>query len=193
MGLQSRVTFTMRNLDRLKCIQAVDDGDLKPGRAAERLGLTTRQVRRLVRRYAQEGPIGLTSRRFDHPSNNQLDRSLRRWVIRILHEQYADFGPTLAAEKLRTRHKVVLAKETVRQLQIASGLCIPRKLPPPKVQQPQSFNTASCRIGLVNPLSAPPKTVVLRTARWRRRLRTATHLFARRGQPGRADTPYAGA
>ena len=48
----ARVTMTMRDLDRLKCIQAVVDGNLKPGRAAERLGLTTRQVRRLTRRYA---------------------------------------------------------------------------------------------------------------------------------------------
>jgi hypothetical protein len=41
---------------------------------------------------------------------------------------YADFGPTLAAEKLRTKHGIDLAKETVRQLQIAVGLWIPRKL-----------------------------------------------------------------
>ena len=40
----ARVTMTMRDLDRLKCIQAVVDGNLKPGQAAERLGLTTRQV-----------------------------------------------------------------------------------------------------------------------------------------------------
>jgi hypothetical protein len=40
----------MRELDRLKCIQAVIDGDLKPGRAAERLGLTVRQIERLVLR-----------------------------------------------------------------------------------------------------------------------------------------------
>ena len=39
-----RVTFAMRDLDRLKCIQAVVDGDLKLVRASERLGLTTRQV-----------------------------------------------------------------------------------------------------------------------------------------------------
>ena len=138
MRLQARVTFAMRDLDRLKCIQAVIDGDLKPGRAAERLGLTGRQVRRLARRYAQEGPIGLTSRRFDRPSNNRLDSDLADQVIRILREHYADFGPTLAAEKLRTRHKVVLAKETVRRLQIVAGLWIPRKLRPPKVHQPRA-------------------------------------------------------
>ena len=35
----ARVTVTMRELDRLKCIQAVVDGDLKPmsGRRAARL------------------------------------------------------------------------------------------------------------------------------------------------------------
>lgn len=38
---QSTVTFAMRDFDRLKCIQAVIDGELKPIRAAERLGLTT--------------------------------------------------------------------------------------------------------------------------------------------------------
>jgi hypothetical protein len=43
MRLNTKVTFAMRDLDRLKCIQAVVDGDLKPIRAAERLGLTTRQ------------------------------------------------------------------------------------------------------------------------------------------------------
>lgn len=36
------VTLNMRELDRLKVIQAVVDRVLKPGRAAERLGLTVR-------------------------------------------------------------------------------------------------------------------------------------------------------
>jgi hypothetical protein len=31
----AKVTMTMRDLDRLKCIQAVADGNLEPGRAAE--------------------------------------------------------------------------------------------------------------------------------------------------------------
>jgi hypothetical protein len=43
------ITMAMRELDRLKVIQAVIDGILKPSRAAERLGLTDRQVRRFVK------------------------------------------------------------------------------------------------------------------------------------------------
>jgi hypothetical protein len=88
----------MRDLDRLKCIQAVVDGDLKPIRAADRLGLTTRQVRRLARRYAVAGPVGLISQRFNRPSNNRLDDALADRVIKILRSMHADFGPTLATE-----------------------------------------------------------------------------------------------
>lgn len=43
-------------LDRLKCVQGFVDGQLKPSAVATRLGVTTRQVRRLVRRYEQHGP-----------------------------------------------------------------------------------------------------------------------------------------
>lgn len=134
----AQVTVTMRELDRLKCIQAVVDGDLQPIRAAERLGLTSRQVRRLAMRYRVEGPAGLISRRRDRPSNNRLDSGLEEQVVRILRESYPDFGPTLAAEKLAARHQIVLAKETVRRLQISAGLWIPRRLRPPKVQQPRA-------------------------------------------------------
>ncbi len=132
------VTLTMRELERLKCIQGVVDGDLKPGRAAERLGLTVRQIERLVIRYRADGPIGLVSRHRNRPGNRGLKTDLAEHVLGILRAHYSDFGPTLAAEKLRTRHNVVLAKETVRQLQIASGMWIPRKLRPPKVQQPRA-------------------------------------------------------
>ena len=137
MRQNTRVTFAMRDFDRLKCIQAVVDGELKPLRAAERLGLTTRQVRRLARRYAAAGPVALISKRFSRPSNNRLDDAMADRVIELLRSTYADFGPTLATEKLRTKHGIDLAKETVRQLQIAVGLWIPRKLRPPRIQQPR--------------------------------------------------------
>ena len=44
------ITRHMRDLDRLKTIQAVIDREMKPGRAAERLGLSVRQIERMVMR-----------------------------------------------------------------------------------------------------------------------------------------------
>lgn len=137
MRHQARVTVSMRELDRLKCIQAVIDGQTKPIRAAERLGISTRQLRRLVERYRIAGPTGIISRRCNRPSNNRLEADLEQQVVQILRETYSDFGPTLAAEKLALRHGIVLAKETVRRLQMSSGLWIPRKLRPVKIHQPR--------------------------------------------------------
>jgi hypothetical protein len=60
-----------------------DNGELKPIRAAERLGLTTRQVRRLARRSAAAGPVGLVSKRFSRPSNNRLHDVIAGQVIKL--------------------------------------------------------------------------------------------------------------
>ncbi|MGP8473898.1 helix-turn-helix domain-containing protein [Burkholderia sp. PR2] len=90
------VTLNMRELDRLKVIQAVVDLGLRPGRAAERLGLTVRQIERLVIRYRESGAAGLTSRKRGRPGNRRLDEELARRALTIIRERYADFGPTLA-------------------------------------------------------------------------------------------------
>lgn len=71
MGRTGAITMTTRELDRLQIIQSVIDGHLKPGRAAERLGMTDRQLRRLVTRVRQEGPAGIVSQRSGWPSNNR--------------------------------------------------------------------------------------------------------------------------
>jgi Homeodomain-like domain len=122
----------MRELDRLECILAVINGELQQALAAERLGITTRQLRRLVVRYRLEGPIGLMSRHRNRPGNRRLKGDLENQVVRILRDNYPDFGPTLATKMLAERHRIVLAKETVRRIQVAAGMWVPRRLRPPK-------------------------------------------------------------
>lgn len=48
----------------------------------------------------------------------------------------------LAAKKLRERHGIDLATETVRRIMIDAGFWVPRKLRPPKVHQPR--NRCAC-------------------------------------------------
>lgn len=98
------VTLNMRELDRLKVIQAVVDLGLKPGRAAERLGLTVRQIERLVIRYRESGAAGLASRKRGGPGNRRLDTDLAQRALTIIRDRYTDFGPTLACEKLWECH-----------------------------------------------------------------------------------------
>lgn len=129
--------MSLGELSRLKTVQAVIDGNIKPGRAAERLGISDRQLRRLVARHQLEGPAGLRSKRFGRPSNYQLPDKVTQDAIGIIRELYPDFGPTLACEKLLEVHHLKLAKETVRRLMVDAGLWVPRKQRPPKIYQPR--------------------------------------------------------
>ncbi|KVW23782.1 integrase [Burkholderia ubonensis] len=138
MAATERITMTMRELDRFKVIQDVADGKLKPWRAAERLELTTRQIRRLVARLREHGPAGLVSGHRSKPGNRRLDAGTADRALSIIRDRYADFGPTLACEKLWECHGIRLAKETVRKLMTDAGLWIPRRQRPPKVYQPRA-------------------------------------------------------
>jgi hypothetical protein len=137
MGL-ARVSVTMTDLDRLKCIQGFVDGVERFERVAEHLGITTRQVRRLAERYRAHGPVGLLSLRRNQRSNNRLNSEFEERVAKIPRDSYADFGPILATEKLEALHQIRLCKDTVRRIQMDAGLWIPRKLRPPKIQQPRT-------------------------------------------------------
>ena len=132
------ITMSMRELDRVKVIEAVVEQRLMPWRAAERLGVSRRQIERLAERYRNEGGVGLISRQRGKPSHNQLPQGLADRALRLIRERYADFGPTLACEKLLECHGLQLSKETVRKLMTDAGLWIPRRQRPPKIYQPRA-------------------------------------------------------
>jgi hypothetical protein len=138
MATSEAITMSMRELDRLKTVQAVVDGHLKPGQGAERLGVTGCQLRRLVRRYRDEGPAGLVSRRRGCPGNDQLPPGLADRALDIIRDRYADFRPTLACEKLAECHGLVLAKETVRRLMTGAGHWVPKRQRPPEIHPPRN-------------------------------------------------------
>jgi hypothetical protein len=56
--------------------------------------------------------------------------------VSIVRDRYADFGPTLACEKLAECHGLKFAAETVRHLMTEAGLWTPRRQRQPKIFQP---------------------------------------------------------
>ncbi len=95
------MTRHMKDLDRLKTIQAFIDRAMKPGIAAQRLGMSVRQIERLVIRYRADGPVGLISRHRHRTGNRALKKPVAERIVGILREQYPDFGPTLVVVCLR--------------------------------------------------------------------------------------------
>jgi len=89
MERRRRTTGTTMRADRFKVIQAVNEARPKPGQAAERLGLSVRQVERLVLHYRAAGVTGpvLGSRyRRRGPSSKASAAFLRRQLrLDVLH------------------------------------------------------------------------------------------------------------
>ena len=114
--------MSAREMDRVAVVRKVLSKRLLQREAAIQLGLSVRQVQRLVRAYRDTGDAGLVSRRRGRRPNNALDVALRREVMGWVSKRYADFGPTLACEKLTEVHGYRLSVETLRQWMIAEGL-----------------------------------------------------------------------
>lgn len=111
--------FSKNDVNRLRILQDVIDR-LTTRLAATRLEISDRHCRRLLERYREHGPLSLVNRRRGQPGNRQLIPGLAERALRIIRECYADFGPTLACEKLAEVHGQYLAKETVRKLMYGS-------------------------------------------------------------------------
>ena len=136
--IAASITMSMSEVDRLKTVQRVVDRMLRVGQAADGLGISCRQVERLVKRYEAGGAAGLVSAKRGRPSNNQLSDGIASRALALIRQRYADFGPTLACEKLRELHGVSLSKETIRRLMIEAGLWKPRRQRAAQIHQPRN-------------------------------------------------------
>jgi transposase len=105
----------------------VEEKRLKQKEAAEILGLTVRQVKRLLSKYRKHGADGLVSQRRGKASNNQLALEVRQKGLDLLKRKYHGFGPTLACEKLVEIEGLKISTESTRQIMISEGLWKARK------------------------------------------------------------------
>lgn len=89
-----RIEMNRRERDRLKVLYGVIQRERSQKEAARLLRLTTRQVRRLVRRIQASGDQGLIHRLRGRASNRRLPAELRQQVVAAYQRCYQGFGPT---------------------------------------------------------------------------------------------------
>ena len=88
--------------------------------AAQVLSLSYRQVKRVWRRYKDQGDAGLVHRLRGQPSLRRADPELKTKILARVAQRYPDFGPTLAAEYL-AREGLEVDHETLRRWLLAKG------------------------------------------------------------------------
>lgn len=116
-----------RELHRIEVLTEVVERRRTIASAAVVLALSVRQVQRILRTFRLEGAAALRHRHRGRRSNNRICDGVRDYALAIVGESYADFGPTLAAEKLAEQHGLTVSRETLRKWMSEAGLWLSRK------------------------------------------------------------------
>jgi hypothetical protein len=131
--MEDLIIMRNKDLERIKVIQRLAAKQLTQIEAGKLLRVSDRQIRKLWRAYKLYGDNALISKKLGQPSNHQISQAIKNKAFKIIIENYSDFGPTLATEKLRENHDIKLSVETVRQLMSKQGLWQPARSKPAKM------------------------------------------------------------
>lgn len=127
--------MSRKERERLKLVEQVEQRALSQKEAGRLMGLSVRQVRRLVKRYRRQGDAGLVHRLRGRESNRKIPLVRREAALALIRERYSDFGPTLVAEYLEKDSGLCLSRETLRGWMIEEGLWKSRRRREPKRQR----------------------------------------------------------
>jgi transposase len=117
-----RIEMNTRERRRLAILSRVKDGVLRLTLAAVMLQLSYRQVKRLWRRFKQEGDAGLVHRQRGRSSHRSRPEAERQRALALYTKAYSGFGPLLASEHLATDHGLNVDHETLRRWLLRAGL-----------------------------------------------------------------------
>jgi transposase len=108
------ISMSRKEASKLHIIHQAIDTRITQTEAAILIGLSDRQVRRLVKRIRQEGDEGICHRSRGKVSNHQIAGRVKEKALRLFRKKYRDFNITHAAEQLAERHKIIISRETLR-------------------------------------------------------------------------------
>jgi hypothetical protein len=135
--MKGMILMTQKDLLRLEYMRKIAEKKITQKETARLLNLTDRHIRRLYLQFKQHGETGIVANKYGKPSNRRYPEELRTKIKEILAENYYDFGPTFACEKLKENHNINISVGTVNTLMVESGLWVPRKLKLRRAYQPR--------------------------------------------------------
>jgi transposase len=94
----------MKALKRSRVLEQVVAGQMTNREAAEALGLSVRQVKRLRKRYREQGVAGLAHGNQGRPSPRRLTEAMRATMVALAQSTYADYNDRHLTEKRAPCH-----------------------------------------------------------------------------------------
>lgn len=116
------IKMSLKEVRRLKVVQEAIGRHITQKAAALMIGLSERQVRRMIKAVREQSERGIIHKSRGWPSNRKIGSEVRERALGIYKKKYSDFGPTLASEKLKEMDGIDISDETLRGWLIEGGL-----------------------------------------------------------------------
>lgn len=120
--MKELLLMSRKEVDRVSVLDEVIAKKLKQGDASRKLGISTRQLRRILKEYRRNGPSALIHKLRGKVSNNKTPQELLDQAIDLVRDKYDDFGPTFAAETLEKYDNLIINHDVLRLEMIKVGL-----------------------------------------------------------------------
>src|SRR3990172_7175676 len=113
------ISMSIKETERIPILDKLMKKEIKQRHAAHMLHLSVRQIQRIVRRYKRLGVSGIPHTLRETLSNHRVSDTKVNDALEIVRTLYADFGVTLAYEKVNENDGITFSRETLRQAMIA--------------------------------------------------------------------------
>ena len=124
--------MNQREQARLRVLNMVLEYQLPTAQAAEVLGISERQVRRVLSAYRKEGAAAVVHGNRGRKPRNSVPEAIADAVVVLVGEKYVGFNHNHLTEVLAQREGIQLSRQTVSRLLNHHGLTSTRRHRPPK-------------------------------------------------------------
>ena len=126
------VTLNQREQARLQVLNSVMEYQLPKIQAAELLGISERQLRRVLAAYRRDGAAALAHGNRGRKPRNSVPEDVAGAAVVLASGKYAGFNHSHLTEVLAEREGIHLSRQTISRLLNRHGLASARQHRPPK-------------------------------------------------------------
>jgi transposase len=121
-----RIEMSQEERDKLEWLKRAKDKVISQREAAEKMGVSDRWVRKLLKRMKKGGDGVVVHGLRGRTSNHKISTKVQAQTIELLKQpEWHDFGPTFASQQLAKRYSIEVSDETLRGWMIEAGLWKP--------------------------------------------------------------------
>jgi transposase len=122
------ISLTREQHDRLDTINKANAGYMTVSEAAERLGISERQVQRLKREVKENGPAALIHKNTNRAPSNAITDELKAKILKIRKKPgYKDANFNHFKELLEEHHEISISYSALHRMLTADGQKSPKK------------------------------------------------------------------